>query len=109
MQRVVEALQQLLRTTVASLEPSFPVETVRWDVPNDASFGDLSCPVAFKLASRQKAPPPAIAERLAAALREAVKGSFVQPFVQQLDVKSGFVNLVLSQQALHEVLTSVLE
>ncbi len=102
-----DVLNECLRQAVARLEPAIPKETLRWEVPKDPSFGDLSCPVAFHLASKQRQAPAQVAQRLVELLQEEVRASSLRLVVDQFEAKSGFVNLILSQDALLGVLRHI--
>ncbi|MBI3088520.1 MAG: arginine--tRNA ligase [Candidatus Omnitrophica bacterium] len=106
--QLIDQLNTVLRQAVGACEPSAPTDSLRWDVPKDPSFGDLSCPVAFRLASGLRKAPLQVAEQLVAALQDAVHGSRASRWVDRLEAKSGFVNLFLSQQALRQILAHIL-
>jgi arginyl-tRNA synthetase len=63
------------------------------DVPPSRALGDLAIPVAFELARRLRKAPKAIAQALAASLREV-------PNVARIEAANGYVNLFLSRAAL---------
>ena len=102
-----DALNECLRQAVARLEAAPPKDALRWEVPKDPSFGDLSCAVAFQLASKQRQAPAHVAQRLVELLQEAVRASSLHPVVDRFEVKGGFVNLILSQDALLGVLRDI--
>ena len=102
-----DVLNECLRQAVARLEAAPPKETLRWEVPKDPSFGDLSCPVAFHLASKQRQAPAHVAQRLVELLQEEVRASSLRLVVDRFEAKSGFVNLILSQDALLGVLRHI--
>jgi len=105
MPRVDLQLNHLLAQAVRTLDPS--VGAIRWEVPKDPSFGDLSSPMAFKLASQRRQPLPQIVQRLAEAIQGLLRDPQASRLVDRLDVKGGFVNLFLSQAALTQVLTHI--
>jgi len=91
------------------LEDGAPLPDAGLGLPRNASHGDLACSVAMQLASRYAKPPLQLAEALAAALREKLKGSALQEAVDRLEVKPpGFINFFLSDRFLHSVLQEVL-
>jgi len=96
-----------LQQAVASLDASAPAEPPRWEVPKDPSFGDLSSPVAFRLASKHRQPPQQLAQRLVERLHERLRGSPHLAWVDRVEAKSGFVNLFLAQAGLLAVLDHV--
>ena len=65
-------------------------------------FGDLSTRVAFLLAKEVGRPPQAIAQELAAALKD-------HPEFSQVQAVGGFLNLRFTPATLHQVLRGVLE
>ena len=94
-----DVLNECLRQAVARLEPAppaprdgrragMPKETLRWEVPKDPSFGDLSCPVAFHLASKQRQAPAHVAQRLVELLQEEVRASSLRLVVDRFEAKS---------------------
>ena len=108
---LTDALQEAVRTWAASAgaEESLPASTaaVRWDIPKEASLGDLSSPIAFTLASARRQPPPAVAEEIIAQLRAVLAARRLAGVVERLDVVRGFINLFLSQQALSGVVRRI--
>jgi arginyl-tRNA synthetase len=72
--------------------------------PADAKFGDATCNVAMRLAKQLKKPPRAIADELAADLRNAGL-----PYLAKVEVAgAGFVNLTASPEHHHEELKRIL-
>ena len=104
---VHEPFNDLLRQAVASWALSSPPQDLRWEVPKEASFGDLSCPIAFKLASRQRQPPQQLARQLVTLLQDLLRPSPLAGLVERLEAQGGFVNLFLSRQALTQVLRHI--
>ncbi|MBI4323176.1 MAG: arginine--tRNA ligase [Candidatus Omnitrophica bacterium] len=102
-----DVLNECLRQAVARLEAGPPRDALRWEIPKDPSFGDLSCPVAFHLAAKQRQAPAQVAQRLVELLQEEVRASSLRLVVDRFEAKSGFVNLILSQGALLGVLRHI--
>ncbi|HBH96728.1 MAG TPA: arginine--tRNA ligase [Candidatus Omnitrophica bacterium] len=100
-------LNDLLREAVGAVDPSGTIQTLRWEIPKDHSFGDLSSPVAFRLASQQRRAPVEVATRLAQLLQPSRQASTVGRLIERVEAKQGFVNLFLSQEALHQVLRRI--
>src|SRR3989338_980540 len=100
-------LNDLLREAVGAVDPSGTIQTLRWEIPKDHSFGDLSSPVAFRLASQQRCAPVEVATRLAQLLQPSRQASTVGRLIERVEAKQGFVNLFLSQEALHQVLRRI--
>jgi len=105
--RVDEELNNLLRQVIGSFEPSPQPLTLRWEVPKEPSFGDLSSAVAFKLASQRRQAPQQVAEQLVSALQEVYRCSRCDGLVERFEAKGGFVNLFLSRQALTQILRQI--
>ncbi len=104
-----EALHQVVEASGETVESlGLSPSSLQWEMPKDATFGDLSNAVSFKLATHRKQPPQKIAEALSGAL---FAHSQKQPWgglIQRIEFKSGFINAFFSTQALAEVLDSVL-
>ena len=81
---------------------------LRWEIPRDPSFGDLSNAVAFKLAARRKQPPQRLAEELSAAFLLCCKEAGLGAWIDRIEAKAGFLNVFLAQHALTEVLRTIL-
>jgi arginyl-tRNA synthetase len=97
-----------LRRLVRAESPQLPEAAYRWEMPKDASFGDLSCALAFKLAAARRQPPVQVAEDLAQALRGRAPRAPWGPAVERVEAKAGFLNAFLAPRALGEVLRTVL-
>ncbi len=106
MLNIRDQLSTLLRTVVADQADDL-LDAAKWEMPKDATFGDLSCPIAFKLASRQRLAPPLVAKELARRLGELAVASPLSAWVERIDSVHGFVNVHLSQSALSSVLQQV--
>ncbi len=104
---VEEELQTLLRQVVGRFDSTIPAQALRWEVPKDPTFGDLSSPIAFKLASQRREPSPQVAQALASALQDELKRSPLDGLVDRLEAKSGFVNVFLSQRTLTGILGQI--
>jgi len=81
---------------------------LRWEIPKDASFGDLANSVSFKVAAQRKQPPHAIAEALSGALLTSCRELGLGGSVDRVEAKSGFLNVFLSQAALTQILKEIL-
>ena len=101
--------QQLSRLLQRAIGEPVPDAALRWDIPKDPLFGDLSNPLPFKLASQRKQPPPRIAEELATAFGALCRQDAVGRWVDRVEAKAGFLNVFLSQDALTQVLRTVLK
>ncbi|MBI3320273.1 MAG: arginine--tRNA ligase, partial [Candidatus Omnitrophica bacterium] len=71
------------------------------------SYGDLSSPVAFKLASHKRQAPPQIASQLIEVLQDILRRSALKGCVERFEARQGFVNLFLSQRALTGIVTRI--
>jgi len=105
-----DRLTQVLRQTLqrAGTTQDVPEGACRWEIPRDASFGDLSSSMAFKVAARLKRPPAQIAEQLSQACMAGCQAMGLAEWIERIEVKAGFLNVFLSQQALVEVVREVL-
>jgi len=103
---LTDQLNAILRQAVFALaQEELPA---RWEVPNNAAVGDLSSPVAFRIAARWHRPPTHVAGELVAALQQALHSSPLREAVQRIDAQAGFVNLTLSQQTLTQMVAQIL-
>ena len=80
----------------------------RWDIPKDASYGDLSNPVSFKLAASRRQPPPVVAQELAKAFLARCKRLRLAKHIDRVEAKAGFLNVFLSQRVLLGALRQIL-
>ncbi len=103
-----ESLTQLLRDALGSDAADLPADALRWELPKDPSFGDLSNSVAFKLAARRRQPPVPVAHALAQDLMTRGRATPLAGRVDRIEAKAGFLNVFLSTQALAEVLRGIL-
>lgn len=118
---VEEQLSQALHTLLTrGGEPWPPVSqdgkdepgathALRWEIPKDPSFGDLSSPIAFKLAARRKRPPQQVAQELAGEFLPCCKQAGMDGTVDRVEAKAGFLNVFLSQRALSQMLRDILK
>ena len=81
---------------------------LRWEIPKDPSFGDLSNAVSFKLASRRHQSPQHVAEELSQAFFARCRGDGLGDWIERVEAKAGFLNVFLSPRALTQVLRSIL-
>ncbi|MBI2104727.1 MAG: arginine--tRNA ligase [Candidatus Omnitrophica bacterium] len=106
MTAIEETLHRLLRDAVSgdAVSDGF----LRWEIPKDPSFGDLSNAVPFKLAAGRRQPPQRIAEDLAAAFLARCRETDAGGWIERVEAKAGFLNIFLSQRALAQVLREIL-
>jgi len=106
MTAIEETLHQLLRDAVSgeAVADGF----LRWEIPKDPSFGDLSNAVPFKLAAGRRQPPQQIAEELSATFLARCREAGVADWIERVEAKAGFLNIFLSQRALTQVLRQIL-
>ena len=95
-------------TAAAASDGRIADAALRWEIPKDASFGDLANSVSFKVAAQRKQPPQAIAEALSSALLASCRELGLGDSVDRVEAKGGFLNVFLSQHALTQVLKDVL-
>jgi arginyl-tRNA synthetase len=100
---IEERLSRLLQELVPD-ESGIP----HWEIPKDASFGDLANSVSFRVAAKRKQPPAAVAEELAAALLPRCRQRGLASWIERIDATAGFINVFLSQEALARVLRQAL-
>ncbi len=104
-----DAIRQVVEASGETVESlGLSPASLQWEMPKDATFGDLSNAISFKLAASRKQPPQKIAENLSGAL---FAHSQKQPWgflIQRIEFKSGLINVFFSSQALAQVLESVL-
>ena len=81
---------------------------LRWEIPKDSSFGDLSNAVSFKLASRRTRSPQQVAESLSNQFLARCRRDGFGVWIERVEARGGFLNVFLSQHALTQVLRSVL-
>ncbi len=104
---ILDHLNNALRQAVRVLDQQGSIQTLRWEVPKDHGFGDLSSPVAFKLAAQQRRTPADVAQRLVSLLQQRCNAPPVRGLVERIEGKGGFVNVFLSHQALLHVLAQI--
>ena len=85
-----------------------PEAALRWEIPKEPSFGDLSNAISFKIAAHRQQPPQRIAEALSSAFLASCRASGVSRLIDRVEAKGGFLNVFLSQEALIGVLREVL-
>ncbi len=106
--RLDEQLSAALKSLMPAGAPGLPEAAFRWDIPKDLAFGDLSNAVAFKLAAHRKTAPQHVAEELAAGLPDAAQRHGVRRWMARAEARGGFVNVLLSQAALAEIVRDIL-
>ncbi len=103
------AVAQLLDGQPADQRQALVTESAqRWEIPKDPSFGDLSNSLAFKLASARRQAPPIIADLLSKTFLASCRAIRLEPWVERVETKAGYLNVFLSQEALIQVLRGVL-
>ncbi|MEW6523180.1 MAG: arginine--tRNA ligase [Bacillota bacterium] len=103
LERLSNELRQHLQQAVEKLTGETSQDQVVLEVPPRPEFGDLSCPVAMKLARRLRRPPLAIAQDIAGLLRERLPG-----LVQEVTVAPpGYVNFTYSPALVYAILEEV--
>src|SRR5262245_3057538 len=98
---IEQQLTQALEAAVPRLDASAPAgapapareSLPRWEIPKDASFGDLANSAAFRLAARQKQPPQKLAERLAELFLAACREQGLGGAVDRVEAKGGYLNV----------------
>src|SRR3989338_7716305 len=99
-------LSQELRALLQAEQ--LPEAACRFEIPKDATFGDLSNAVSFKLAAARKQSPQRIAEELSCALLSRCKSQGLGGWVDRIEAKAGFLNAFLSQAGLTQVVRNIL-
>ena len=94
----------LSRTGEGQTTDGIAEAALRWEIPKDPSFGDLSNSVSFKVAARRKQPPQRIAETLSQEFLACCRQAGLAVSIERVEAKGGFLNVFLSQQALVQVL-----
>jgi arginyl-tRNA synthetase len=109
---MIQAKQELLAALSLAIEQVSPgalaseVTTAAFELPKQASHGDLACTAAMPLAKAQKKNPRDIAQMLLAALNAQPA---VTRWVQAMEIAGpGFINLRLNAQAKQAVVSEVL-
>src|SRR4051812_14389417 len=98
--RVADALGRLVEA--GALPPGLDLDRVVVEPPRDPSHGDLATNAALALAKDARRNPRALAERIAADLRD-------DPRITKAEVAGpGFINLTLAGSVFHDVLRAVL-
>ena len=92
----------------ADPQPSRTTPSTRWELSRDASFGDLSNPIAFRLAAAQQQPPVPLAQHLARLVETECRAAGLSGWIERVEAKAGFLNVFLSQRALIAIVQDVL-
>jgi arginyl-tRNA synthetase len=105
---VLATLKDLARQGL--LPPALDLSRVAVEPPRDPTHGDLATNAAMVLAGAVKENPMALAERLAAALkeRELVTGDYRGSGFSVAAARPGFINIGLAPQVWHSQLRAVL-
>jgi len=98
-------LSRALQDVVAD---GLPEAAFRWEIPKDASFGDLSNAVSFKVAAQRRRSPHQVAEELSNALLAHCRRVGLGALIDRVEAKAGFLNVFLSTQALSRVVRDIL-
>jgi arginyl-tRNA synthetase len=106
--RMSGALRRALARLGLGEAPEAAPASLRWEIPKDTAFGDLSSPVCFRLAAARKQPPQKLAEELAPVLSSCCLEDGAGGLVERVEAKGGFLNIFLSQAALADVVKSIL-
>ncbi len=119
---VSEELSQVLRAVLGRWETDgratedaprindgIPEAALRWEIPKDPSFGDLSNAVSFRLAAKRRQPPQAVAQELSQLFFAGCQQGSLASRIDRVEAKGGFLNVFLSQGALTHVLRDVLK
>ncbi len=110
-------LSQVLRDVLATADTAPGAEpdanglseaALRWEIPKNPSFGDLSNSISFKVAARLKQAPQKIAEGLSANFLTSCRQAGLGSLIDRVEAKAGFLNVFLSQEALAVVLRLIL-
>ncbi len=99
-QAILQELTEALHRAVTSCHREAAVDALRWEVPKDPTFGDLSSSAAFRLASAKHQPPPHAAQELVCALTQELDRLHLRTLIDRLEANGGFVNVFLSQRTL---------
>jgi arginyl-tRNA synthetase len=109
--RLSRVLRQTLDRTGSDSAPGsgrFAAALLRWEIPKDPSFGDLSNAVSFRVAADRKRPPQQIAEELAAAFASGCRQAGLSGWIDRVEAKAGFLNIFLSREALTGIVRRIL-
>jgi len=98
-------LSRALQEVVAD---GLPDAAFRWEIPKDASFGDLSNAISFKVAAHQRRSPQQVAEELSNTLLAHCRRVGLGAWIDRVEAKAGFLNVFLSAQALGRVARDIL-
>ncbi len=103
-----EQLSRVLSEVLGSEAEGLPETLLRWEIPKDPSFGDLSCAIGFKMAGLRRMGPQAVAEELATRLFHSCQANSLGVWIEKVEAKAGFLNVFLSHPALCQLLREVL-
>ncbi len=103
MQRVTGQLRELLVTTVTDMAPEDSAALVTLETPPRPEFGDLSCPVAMKLARVLRRSPLAVAEELLERMRPRLSDYVTDATV----TPPGYINFTYSERVTQDILAEI--
>jgi len=78
-------------------------------VTRDEAHGDLSSNVAMRLASLAKCSPQVLGEAVLIIFREQIPGTALEGFIEQVEMKEGFINFRFSSKYYQGVLERISE
>lgn len=108
MQALDDQLSSLLRRALGPEAEGLPEGSMQWGLPKDASFGDLTCPVAFKLTRVRRQAPQEIAESLTETLQKEIESAGLSAWIERVEPRAGFLNVFFSARSLHNIVRNIL-
>jgi len=105
---IEDQLSRILKQVVETQGLQAPDAALRWEMPKDASFGDLSNAVSFKLSGQRKQPPQQVAQELSEAFLAGCRSAGAGEVVERVEARAGFLNVFFSRAALTRILRAVL-
>lgn len=102
-------LSDLLASVIGEEAQDLDSAALRWTIPKDPTFGDLSNPLPFRFASQRKCAPIKIAAEFADVLMAKAPEFGLDPWIERVEPKAGFLNIFLTQWAMCQVLKTVRE
>jgi len=101
----------LIKDAVRNLDSSIKEEEIPpiyLEIPKEKQHGDLATNIAMKLASKFRASPQELAMKIRGAMNQGLKGASLDRKIEKIEVKGpGFINLFLSSDSLHDVLSEI--
>lgn len=106
-QLLVSALHEKLKLQDGALSQ---IRSPLLEFPKEASFGDISTPVALKLAPVLKRSPKEISQELFTYLNEKIAISDLKNLIEKLDIAgAGFINFYFSKEYFHSILKEIVD